>query len=295
MNEEHHIQMLKLETHLNAALEEMSKPDRSMATGIPSLDKLMGGLHPSDLVIIAGRPSMGKTALATDILLKLGEKYNPLVFSLEMSSISLVYRMITNLTGIATKKLYNNSLTAEEQVTVDKTMKLLSGYNIFIDGSSTSVPVYMKKKIQSLLDNGHKIDCVIIDYLQLITLLNPQENRNQELASITRQLKAIAKHFDIPVILISQLNRKVDYREGKRPMMSDLRDSGAIEQDADIILLLYRPGYYSKLYNPSAVDNGETEIIVAKQRNGETGVATCIWNEESMSFINRLKLNLGNF
>lgn len=290
--------LCKLQDCLSTVISDIGKPDMSIPTGIASLDDKLNGLYPSDLIVIGGRPSMGKSSLLTDIALYISRNRHVLIFSLEMTAYNLTQRMLCNLAGVSLFKLRKNTLTERELCDINNTSKVLykpNNYNISIDETTRITPDDMEETISMLNDSGDKVDCILIDYIQLMGLRSLQENRNQELSVISRQLKGIANKFGIPVVVLSQLNRSVEYRENRRPLMSDLRDCGSIEQDADVVLLLYREGYYTRVNNPDAIDNGTAEMILTKVRNGATGIAVATWDAEGMSFNPRLRLSLEEF
>ncbi len=241
-------------------------------TGFSKLDEIVKGFQKSDLVVIAGRPSMGKTSLAMniaeDIVFKQGKKVG--FFSLEMSSQSIALRMLSSLSRVETSKIRDelDGLSSADTKSVTSAIEMVKDCDFFIDDSAGMTPMDLKAKARRMKrETG--IDVLVIDYLQLISIPNFREGRVNELAEVTRILKSIAKDCDMPVIALSQLNRLVEARNDKRPYLSDLRESGAIEQDADIVLFIYR----DEVYNKNSDDKGVAEINVAKHRNGETGMA----------------------
>jgi len=240
-------------------------------TGIPSgfvdLDKLTSGFQKSDFIIIAGRPAMGKTAFALNIALNASSKYDNsvLVFSCEMSSRSLAQRLLSSEARINSMKLRNGNLSMEEWQNLAAVGSELNELKLYIDDTPSITAMEVRAKARRLRrEKG--LDLVIIDYLQLMGT-SKAETREQQISEISRSLKALSKELDIPVIALSQLNRGVEGRTDKRPYPSDLRESGAIEQDADLILFLYR----DEVYNKDTKNPGEAEIIVSKHRNGPTG------------------------
>ncbi len=258
-------------------IEEISNKDG--LSGIPSgydkLDKLTSGWQPSDLVIIAARPGMGKTALTLSMARNIAVNTNIPVafFSLEMSSVQLITRLISSETGLTSEKLRTGKLEKHEWEQLNVKAKALESAPLFID-DTPSLSIFDLRAKARRLASQHKIKLIIIDYLQLMTAGSSQKggNREQEISTISRNLKALAKELDIPVIALSQLSRAVETRGGsKRPLLSDLRESGAIEQDADIVSFIYRPEYY-KIDEWDDEDqsptDGQAELIIAKHRNG---------------------------
>ena len=248
---------------------------RVSITGLPSgfidLDKYTAGFHPSDLVIIAGRPSMGKTSFALNIAQHVGlmEKKPVAVFSLEMSKELLVQRLLCSEAQVDAQKVRRGFTSSKDIERLTNAAGLLSEAPVFIDDTPAISTLDMRARARRL-KSEHDVALVIIDYLQLARCSDRVENRQQEISAISRSLKALAKELSIPVIALSQLSRAVEARGGdRRPMLSDLRESGAIEQDADLVLFLYRP----ELYDPGDPDKqGKAELIIGKQRNGPTGV-----------------------
>jgi replicative DNA helicase len=260
-----------------ARIEEIAKKEglSGVSTGFEKLDKLTSGWQPSDLVIIAARPGMGKTALALSMArnISVQQKIPVAFFSLEMSSVQLITRLISSETGLSSDKLRTGKLADHEWQQLNIKVSDLESSPLFIDDSPSLTIFELRAKARRLA-SSHGIKLIIIDYLQLMNIgsSNKAGNREQEISTISRNLKALAKELDIPVIALSQLSRAVETRGGtKRPILSDLRESGAIEQDADIVSFLYRPEYYGitewddDMKTPS---EGQGEFIVAKHRNG---------------------------
>ncbi len=240
-----------------------------IATGFTDLDGMTAGLQPSDLIIVAARPAMGKTALALNIAetAALRGKKAVAVFSMEMSASQLAFRLISSLGRINQQHLRTGDLAEEEWPRVTSAISMLTEAKIFIDDTPALSPGDLRARARRL-KREHDLGLIVIDYLQLMQVPGNKENRATEISEISRGLKALAKELDIPVIALSQLNRSLEQRTDKRPLMADLRESGAIEQDADVILFIYRDEYY----NPESPEKGTAEIIVGKQRNGPTGV-----------------------
>ncbi len=246
-------------------------------SGVPSgyteLDRITSGWQRSDLVIIAARPSMGKTAFVLSMTRRMAveHKQHVVIFSLEMASIQLVNRLIVGETEIASEKIRNGKLTTQEWTQLEDKVKTLSEASIFID-DTPGISIFELRAKCRRLKLQDKLDIVIIDYLQLMTGSGDSKgNREQEVSTISRSLKALAKELDVPVIALSQLNRGVEARTGihKRPQLSDLRESGAIEQDADIVIFIHRPEKYGITQDEQGMSlEGVAEIIIAKHRNG---------------------------
>jgi replicative DNA helicase len=270
-----------------ATVEQLYKR-KELITGVPSgyneIDRMTAGLQPSDLIIIAARPSMGKTSLAMNIAqhAALVEKIGVAVFSLEMSKEQLVMRLLSSAGRIDSQRIRTGKLHNEDWPKLTRAVGMLSEAPIFIDDSPAISVLEMRAKIRRLASQ-QEIGLIVVDYLQLMRGRNT-ENRTQEISDISRSLKALAKEHAVPVVALSQLNRGLESRTDKRPMMSDLRESGAIEQDADVICFIYRDEVYNKSEdNP---DRGLAEIIIGKQRNGPTGVARLTFIKEFTMFEN---------
>jgi len=239
-----------------------------LATGFADLDEMTSGLQPSDLIIVAARPSMGKTALAVNMAehAALKSRKAVAIFSMEMSASQLAFRLISSLGRIDQQHLRNGDLAEEDWPRVTSAITLLSETKILIDDTPALSPAELRARARRM-KRQYDIGLIVVDYLQLMAVPGNKENRATEISEITRGLKALAKELNIPVIALSQLNRSLEQRTDKRPVMADLRESGAIEQDADVILFIYRDEYYDK----ESADKGLAEIIIGKQRNGPTG------------------------
>lgn len=253
-------------------------------TGIPSgykkLDKMSSGFQKGDFIVLAARPSMGKTALALSLMAHASnENYTVGFFSLEMSAEQLTLRLLSSESGIALHNIRNATITSEEWVEITNVAARLSEIKIFIDDTAMLSIMDLRARARKL-KMEHNVQMIVIDYLQLLHSNKRHENRHQEVSEISRSLKALAKELDIPVVALSQLSRAVDSRMDKRPMLSDLRDSGAIEQDADLIMFLYR----DIIYNPETENPALTELIVGKQRNGPTGTVYLHFARELTKF-----------
>jgi replicative DNA helicase len=239
-------------------------------TGFHELDKLLSGLQPSDLLIIAARPSMGKTAFALNIAqnVAIRSKVPVAIFSLEMSRAQLAMRMLCSEGRVDSAKLRGGGLTDEDWIRLTRAAGELSEAPVYIDDTAQVSALEMRAKCRRL-KASRGLGLVIVDYMQLMRGHGRIESREREISEISRSLKAMAKELNVPVIALSQLNRAVESRDNKRPMMVDLRESGAIEQDADVITFIYR----DEVYNAESPELGVAEIIIGKHRNGPTGTA----------------------
>ena len=239
-----------------------------VATGFDKFDEMTTGLQEADLVIVAGRPSMGKTTFAMNIAenAAIADKVPVAVFSMEMPGDSLAMRMISSLGRVDQHHIRTGSLTDEDWARITSAIHILSEANIFIDDTPALSPNEIRARARRL-KRQHGLGLIVIDYLQLMQVHGSSENRATEISEISRSLKAMAKELKVPVIALSQLNRSLEQRPDKRPVMSDLRESGAIEQDADLIVFIYR----DEVYNDDSPQKGVAEIIIAKQRNGPIG------------------------
>ena len=249
-------------------LAESDSPITGIATGFKDLDFKTGGFQRSDLIIIAGRPSMGKTALAVNIAENTAIKaqLSVAIFSMEMPADQLTMRMMSSLASLDQHKVRTGDLDGEDFTQLHSTVNLLSNTKMFIDDTAALTPAELRARCRRI-HREYGLDLVVVDYLQLMQVPSTSENRATEISEISRSLKAMAKELKIPVVALSQLNRSLESRQDKRPVMSDLRESGAIEQDADVIIFIYR----DEVYDPDSVDKGMAEIILSKQRNGPIG------------------------
>ncbi len=254
-----------------------------MPTGFRALDNILSGLHPSDLVVIAARPSMGKTAFAMNIAQNIARKNKSVgVISLEMSKEQLVERMFCALLGVDSWKMRTGKLSEEDFARIGPVMDDLNQTKIFIDDSPVSSIVELRTKARRLKAE-HGLDILMIDYLQMMSITKAtygQTNRVQEISEITRALKNLARELHMPLIALSQLSRAVETRPSKVPQLSDLRESGSIEQDADVVLMLYREDYYEE----DSDRKGITDIFIRKHRNGPTGHIELMFEREKMRF-----------
>ena len=261
-------------TLLSAALDRVDELYRSdshitgVETGFKDFDEMTAGLQKSDLVIVAGRPSMGKTSFAINIAehAAISGKKSVAVFSMEMPGEQLAMRMLGSLSRIDQQKIRTGRLTESDWPSLISTLNLMQNAHMYIDDTPALTPAEVRSRCRRI-KREHELDLVIVDYLQLMQMPDNAENRATELSGISRGLKALAKELNVPVIALSQLNRSLEQRDNKRPRMSDLRESGAIEQDADVIVFIYR----DEVYNEDSPDKGKAEIIISKQRNGPIG------------------------
>ncbi|ADB95182.1 replicative DNA helicase [Candidatus Atelocyanobacterium thalassae] len=253
-------------------------------TGFYDLDAMTGGLQRSDLIIIAGRPSMGKTAFGLGLVAHIAKNFNlPVaIFSLEMSKEQLSMRLLASEAEIESNRLRSGRFVQDDYSTISTAIGTLSNLPIYIDDSANVTVMQVRSQVRRLLaEKKGDFGLVLIDYLQLMEGAE-KDNRVQELSKMTRSLKGLAREIKAPVIALSQLSRGVEARNNKRPMMSDLRESGSIEQDADLIMMLYRDEYY----NPETIDKGVTELILTKHRNGPTGTVKLLFQAELTKFLN---------
>ncbi|MBS24203.1 MAG: replicative DNA helicase [Gammaproteobacteria bacterium] len=253
-------------------IDELAGSDGSLtglASGYKDLDSMTSGWQKSDLVIVAGRPSMGKTAFAMNLVEHsiLNEDKPVLVFSLEMPAESLIFRMLSSIGRIDQTKLRTGQLAEEDWPGFNNAVAKLKDRPLFIDDSAGVSPMEMRSRARRIIRENGQLGMIVVDYLQLMQIKGTNENRVNEISEISRSLKLLAREFECPVIALSQLNRGLEQRPNKRPVMSDLRESGAIEQDADLITFIYR----DEVYNEDSPDKGIAEIIIGKHRNGPIG------------------------
>lgn len=253
-------------------VEEMYQSGEALtgiSSGFSNFDEKTSGLQKSDLIIVAGRPSMGKTSFAMNLAenAAMGTENSVAVFSMEMPGEQLAIRMMSSLGRIDSHNLRTGKLDDQDWPRLISSVNMLSKAKLFIDDSPALSPTEVRARTRRL-KREHGLDLVIIDYLQLMQVSGSTENRATEISEISRSLKALAKELNVPIVALSQLNRSVEQRPDKRPVMSDLRESGGIEQDADVILFIYR----DEVYNPESADKGTAEILIRKQRNGPIGM-----------------------
>lgn len=260
---------------LSAAIDRIDTLFRSeghltgVSTGFTDFDEMTSGMQPSDLIIIAGRPSMGKTTFAMNIAehVAIREKVPVAVFSMEMPGEQLAMRMMSSLGRIDQHRVRTGKLEDDEWPRMTSAINILADTALFIDDTAALTPTEVRARCRRLCREHGQLGLVVLDYLQLMQSPGSGENRVAEISDISRSLKALAKELNVPVIALSQLNRNLEQRPNKRPVMSDLRESGSIEQDADLIIFIYR----DEVYHPDTADKGTAEIIIAKQRNGPIG------------------------
>lgn len=278
------IKTILLETY--AKIEELSKKKGGvigLPTGFHEFDQKTSGLHPSDLILVAARPSMGKTSFVLNIAqyVALRQKVPVAIFSLEMSKEQLVQRMLSSEANVELQKIRTGNLNEEDWLKLVRAAGPLSQAPIYIDDTGGLSVMEIRSKARRLkMEKG--LGLLVIDYLQLMSGRGRAENRQQEISEISRSLKALARELKVPVIALSQLSRAPEARTQHRPMLSDLRESGAIEQDADLVVFIYRDEYY----NPDTDKKNIAEIIIAKQRNGPTGTVELVWLGQYTKFAN---------
>ncbi len=271
-------------------LYHSASPITGVATGFNDLDERTSGLQPSDLIIIAGRPSMGKTALAMNIVeyAAISDELSVAVFSMEMPREQLTMRMLSSLGRIDQHNVRTGKLHDEDWPRLTSALNMLSETKIFIDDTPALTPTELRARCRRI-KREHDLGLVVVDYLQLMSVPGTKENRATEISEISRSLKALAKELNVPVVALSQLNRSLEQRPDKRPVMSDLRESGAIEQDADLILFIYR----DEVYKDDSPDKGIAEINIGKQRNGPIGKIKLTFLNHITKFENYTPENTG--
>ncbi len=267
-------------------MEELSQRDEALVgvpTGFLDIDKMLGGLQPSDLLIIAGRPGMGKTGFLLSAVKNaaLTHKKHVAVFSLEMSNEQLVQRIIAQETGINSTRLRSGKLNPDEWLLFTQAIEVLTETQIFLDDTPALTPLQLRTKCRRL-HLEYKLDLIVVDYLQLMGGDIRSSNRVQEVSDISRNLKILARELNVPVLAAAQLSRAVEQRTDKRPVLSDLRESGSLEQDADIVMFIYRP----EVYEEDSQLKNLAEIIIAKHRNGPTGDVQLVFRKNLAKFEN---------
>lgn len=266
---------IQIKELLTSALERIDElfhsdnPITGVPTGFTDLDNMTSGFQKSDLIIIAGRPSMGKTVLGVNIAenVAIATQKPVLIFSLEMPGSAIAMRMMSSLGSIEQHRLRTGRLNDDDWPRIGSAVNMLSAAPIFVDDTAGLTPAEVRSRARRLVREHGELGLIVIDYLQLMRVPGLSDNRVGEISEISRSLKALAKELEVPVVALSQLNRSLEQRADKRPVMSDLRESGAIEQDADVIAFIYR----DEVYNPDSRDKGIAEIIISKQRNGPIG------------------------
>lgn len=268
------------------ALQARSNKDgvTGVPTGFIDLDRKTAGMHPGQLIIIAGRPAMGKTSFAMNIVehVAIEKKLPVAVFSMEMDAVQLGHRMLGSVGRIHQHRLRTGEITNEDWPRITMALQKMQHAPIFIDETAALTPIDVRARARRLKSKQGELGLVVVDYLQLMSGSGRADNRTAEISEISRSLKQLARDLKCPVIALSQLNRSLEQRPNKRPVMSDLRESGAIEQDADLILFIYR----DEVYNPDSPDKGLAEIIIGKQRAGATGRVMLTFSGEHTRFHN---------
>lgn len=276
------------------ALMHANSPVTGLATGLDKFDELTAGLQPGDLIIIAGRPSMGKTALAINIAeycaCRHQNRVPTAIFSMEMSGEQLAMRLISSLGRIDQQKVRTGQLDQADWQRVSSAIALMSNAPMFIDDTGALTPIELRARARRL-KREHNLGLMVVDYLQLMSVPGTRENRATEISEICRSLKSLAKELNIPVIALSQLNRSLEQRPDKRPIMSDLRESGSIEQDADLIAFIYR----DEVYDKDSASKGIAEIIIGKQRNGPIGTVQATFLGAYTRFENYIPEDAGDY
>ena len=282
---------------------------RPLASGFQELDKIIGGLYRSDLLVLAGRPSMGKSALATNMALKVTQGKGVVAFfSLEMSHQQLAARLLSELSGVTATDMRRGNVSEVQFRNIYEANRTLEGISLYVDDSAMLTVGAIRARARRLKRINKRLDLIVVDYLQLIQPGRATDNRVLEIGEITRGLKSIAKELNVPVVALSQLSRALEQREDKRPHLSDLRESGSIEQDADIVMFIYREIYYLEKREPKAGDerfrgdtqkyeaafqdwkrlcdeaHGRADLIVAKHRHGPTGIARLFFDQKATRF-----------
>ena len=272
--------MKRIHESMGEVITSIKNPIKGIPLGLPSVTKTTGGAKPGQLIVVAGRSSMGKTALAGDILLSQPGKV--IFFSLEMSNIVLIQRLIANRSNVNFRSLVDNKLDKKEHERVREAMKWLNTKPFFIDDTPCLTPEQFWTKSEPHPDAS----MIIIDHLHLMRHEDGRLSEVKALDEICQSLRTYAKSKQVPIVLLAQLNRNAEERDNHKPLLSDLRGSGGIEQDSDIVLLLFRPSYYMQkdLGSYEVEDDGDAEIIIAKQRNGVTGSLKAVFVGEYMSY-----------
>ncbi len=277
--------MEKLGSKINSIAKRMVDPNLGINTGFKDLDYMTLGLHESEMIVVGGRPSMGKTSFLLQLAWQVVAP--ALIISAEMSKQAVGERLISHVSGVPMRKIKAKKTTAAEKSKAKEALELISKREIYISDESRVTPEIVSGEIESLAKMGGRFTspCVFVDYLQLLSMTNFYGSGEIEVAAISRELKAIAKETTARFIVASQLNRANEQRENHTPRMSDLRGSGSIEQDADVILLLHRPSYYRIAdEDPDANDDGQAFVYVAKNRSGPVGKIEYSWNKRTMTF-----------
>ncbi len=268
-------------------LFEKDDPITGLSTGFSDLDQMTSGLQPADLIVVAGRPSMGKTTLAMNIAenVAINSGKPVAVFSMEMPGSSLAMRMMSSLGRIDQHRIRTGKLEDDEWPRLTSAVSILAEAKMYIDDTPAMTPTEVRARSRRLMREHGELGMIMIDYLQLMQAPGSAENRTNEISAISRSLKALAKELSVPVVALSQLNRSLEQRTNKRPIMSDLRESGAIEQDADLVVFIYR----DEVYNEDSPEKGIAEIIIGKQRNGPIGTIRLTFLGQFTKFENYIR------
>ena len=261
------------------------KGRKGVETGFWDLDDMLNGLQPGEMIVVAARPSMGKTAFSMNVMQQVAAQNVPVgVFSLEMSSQQLAQRMLCSVAMVDAQRVRKGQLANDEYQRLAKVVVQMRKMPIFVDDSPQLTPLDLRTKARRL-KHDHDVRALMIDYMQLMDNPGP-ESRQQQISEISRGIKAVAREIGVPVIALSQLNRASENRDGHKPRMSDLRESGSIEQDADVVALLHREDYYHKA-DPNYIPTNLAEVIIAKQRNGPTGTVELVFDGNTATFKNK--------
>lgn len=280
---------VKIKDVLSSAFDKIEENCRNkgaingVPTGFYDLDRMLTGMHPGELIIVGGRPAMGKTSFGLSIahFASVQAKKNVLFFSLEMPTEQLATRILSFHSRVPMQRMRNGDVKDDDWITMGDALNDISAGELYIDDTSSITPTQMRSKIRSLIAGGFTPHVVIVDYLGILSADQKSENRQQEVSAITRQLKALARELKIPFVVLAQLSRAATGRGDKRPALTDLRESGSVEQEADCVIFLHRPGYY----DPNE-DQSEGVLILAKQRNGPVGDIAVAWDKDIASYRN---------
>lgn len=275
-------------------LDSMKRADSGvtgLATGFPDLDRMLTGLHPGELIVLAARPGIGKTSLAMNIALNVATRAERAagVFSLEMPAEQLLLRMLASQARVDLKKLRGGRLTPHDEEKFQETAGAVADAPVYIDDSGDMSPTEARAKARRLKAKDPRLGLLVVDYLQLMRLRGKSDSRQAEVGEISRSLKQLAKELEVPVLALSQLNRKVEERKGGKPMLSDLRESGAIEQDADVVMFIHREQVETEDAEAPERELFEVELLVAKQRNGPIGSVPLIFHGAHTRFESKAK------
>ena len=268
---------------------------RGVASGYGLLDYMTGGFRGGDLIVLAARPSMGKTAFALNMAQNVAKEKPVLMFSLEMGINALAMRLLCSESGLDSHKVHQGRCNDHEWEHLSNTFEELSRLNLFIDDSPNTTPFYVSSKARQLMSLGGGLGMVVVDYLTLLRPNTRFDSMNQQVSELSRAMKAVARELDVPVLVLSQLNRELEKTKDKRPQLSHLRESGAIEQDADLVMFLHRPDYWAQTGADEEAESGagrsqvmplmsEAELILAKHRNGPTGSVPLVFHRDKLKF-----------